>query len=116
ALFTVVGAVVGVPAVHFLTAIEQLVVQGGVLIAIGIGGYLAIRFLPDARGGATVRLPPPGRMMLAVAIDVTLVASVVAGVLAVARPLIGAGAIAGWLDVVIVIAVIVAFYSVATRR
>jgi membrane protein DedA with SNARE-associated domain/DNA-binding transcriptional ArsR family regulator len=115
-LFTVIGAVVGVPAEHFLTAVEQLVVQGGVLVALGAGGYLAIRYLPDTRRDPTVRLPPQLRMTLALAIDLALITSVVAGLLAMARPLVGAGEIAGWLDVVIVIAVIMGFYSLATWR
>jgi len=116
ALFTIVGAVAGVPAVHFLTAVEQLVVQGGVLVALGVGGYLAIRYLPDTGRDSPVRLPPPLRMSLALVIDLALIASVVAGLLAVARPLVGVGELAGWLDVVVVIVVIAAFYTVATRR
>jgi uncharacterized RDD family membrane protein YckC len=115
-LWTVIGAVAGVPAVHFLTTVEQLVVQGGVLVVLGVGGYLAIRYLPDMGRDSPVRLPPPLRMGLAFAIDLALIASVVAGVLAVARPLAGVGALAGWLDVVVVLVVIAAFYTFATRR
>jgi DNA-binding transcriptional ArsR family regulator len=49
-------------------------------------------------------------------IDLSLIASVVAGVLAVVRPLIGAGDIAAWLDLAVVLLVIALFYSLATRR
>lgn len=55
-------------------------------------------------------------MTLAVGLDLSLIASVVAGVLAVVRPLIGAGDIAAWLDLAVVLLVIALFYSVATRR
>ncbi len=115
-LFTLLGAVAGVPAERLFTSVEQLVVQGGVLIAVGVGGYLAIRHLPDAGRDATVRLPPPVRMGLAIAIDMALLGSVVAGVLAVARPLVGWADINGWVDILIVIAVIGVFFSVATRQ
>ena len=55
-------------------------------------------------------------MTLAVGIDLSLIASVVAGVLAVVRPLSGAGDLAAWVDPAVVLLVIVLFYSVATRR
>jgi hypothetical protein len=51
-----------------------------------------------------------------VALVLSLIASVVAGVLAVVRPLIGAGDIAAWLDLTVVLLVIALFYSLATRE
>jgi membrane protein DedA with SNARE-associated domain/DNA-binding transcriptional ArsR family regulator len=114
--FTVLGVVAGVPAERFFTQVQQLAVQGGVLVAIGVGGYLAILRLPEGGHEALFRLPPGLRMTLALGIDLSLIASVVAGVLAVVRPLIGAGDIAAWLDLAVVLLVIVLFYSVATRR
>ncbi|MBJ7600557.1 MAG: helix-turn-helix transcriptional regulator, partial [Candidatus Dormibacteraeota bacterium] len=50
--------VAGVPAEHFFTQVQQLAVQGGVLVAIGVGGYLAILRLPEAGHDALFRLPP----------------------------------------------------------
>jgi membrane-associated protein len=114
--FTLLGVVAGVPAEHFFTQVQQLAVQGGVLVAIGVGGYLAILRLPEGGHEALFRLPPGFRMTLALGIDLSLIASVVAGVLAVVRPLIGAGDIAAWLDLAVVLLVIALFYSVATRR
>ncbi|PZR88872.1 MAG: hypothetical protein DLM67_19855, partial [Candidatus Nephthysia bennettiae] len=70
----------------------------------------------EAGHDALFRLPPGLRMALAIGIDLGLIASVVAGVLAVVRPLIGAGDIAAWLDLAVVLLVIALFYSVATRR
>ncbi|MDQ6899163.1 MAG: DedA family protein [Candidatus Dormibacteraeota bacterium] len=114
--FTLLGVVAGVPAEHFFTQVQQLAVQGGVLVAIGVGGYLAILRLPEGGHEALFRLPPGLRMTLALGIDLSLIASVVAGVLAVVRPLIGAGDLAAWLDLAVVLVVIALFYSVATRR
>ena len=81
-----------------------------------MGGYLAILRLPEGGHEALFRLPPGLRMTLALGLDLSLIASVVAGVLAVVRPLIGAGDIAAWVDPAVVLLVIAVFYSVATRR
>lgn len=115
-VFVVIGIVAGVPAVRFLSRVEDLVIQGGVLIVLGVGGYFGIRRVPEAGRVALRRLPLWLRDGFALLVDLGLIASVVAGVLAVLRPLTAAAAIAGWLDIVIVIAVIAIFYSVATRR
>jgi membrane protein DedA with SNARE-associated domain/DNA-binding transcriptional ArsR family regulator len=115
-VFVVIGIVAGVPAVRFLSRVEDLVVQGGLLIVLGVGGYFGIRRMPEAGRAAMRRLPLWLRDVFALLVDLGLIASVVAGVLAVLRPLTAAAAIAGWLDIVIVIAVIAIFYSVATRR
>jgi membrane protein DedA with SNARE-associated domain/DNA-binding transcriptional ArsR family regulator len=114
--FTLLGVVAGVPAEHFFTQVQQLAVQGGVLVAIGVGGYLAILRLPEGGHEALFRLPPGLRMTLALSIDLSLIASVVAGVLSVVRPLIGAGDLAAWVDLAVVLVVIALFYSLATRR
>lgn len=114
--FLVLGVFVGAPAEHFLGQIEALAVQGGVLVAIGIAAYLAIRRVPAAGREMLQRLHPTLRIAGALLVDITLIASVVAGVLAVVRPLTPAGDLAGWVDIVVVILVIAAFYSVVTRR
>lgn len=115
-VFTLLGAVVGVPAEHVLGQLEALIVQGGVLIVAGVGGYLAIRRTPEGGRVVLMRLPFNLRMAFALAVDMGLIASVVAGVLAIVRPLLRLGDLAGWADVLLVVAVIGVFYSIATRR
>ncbi|MFZ0215129.1 MAG: VTT domain-containing protein [Candidatus Dormiibacterota bacterium] len=115
-VFTAVGVVAGVPAERLLGQIEGLVVQGGILIVAGVGGYLAIRRVPDGGRAALARLPAGLRTVLAVAIDMGLVAAVVTGVLTIVRPLAHVGALAGWIDILITIFVIALFYAIATRR
>jgi membrane protein DedA with SNARE-associated domain/DNA-binding transcriptional ArsR family regulator len=124
-VFTALGALVGVPAERYLTELERLAVQGVLLVVIGVGGYLAARRVPIGHRGAFVWVPSGVRVLVALAIDLGVIASIVTGVLAilntpmlaVLRGLIGsADLIAGWADTVIVIAVIAIGYLVAARR
>lgn len=115
-LFTLIGAVVGVPAERLLGQLEALIVQGGVLIVAGVGGYVAIRRTPEGGRVVLMRLPFRLRVAFALAVDMGLIAAVVAGVLAIVRPLLRLGDLAGWADVLLVVAVIGVFYSIATRR
>jgi len=122
-VFTAVGALVGVPASRVLSQLQNLVLQGGLLIGIGVGAYLAVRRIPAAGRGALARLPTRLRVMLAVAVDVALIATVVVGVLAivggvlaVAYPVLAPFGLAWWVDLLAIVVVIAVFYSVATRR
>lgn len=114
--FVVLGAVVGLPVEHFLGEVQRLAVQGGILLAIGLGGFLAIRRVPAGDRGALVRVPDGVRLMLALAVDIGLVASMLSGVVAVIRRMVGAGVIAGWADALVVAAGVGIFYLVITRR
>lgn len=113
--FLVVGVVVGAPAERFFGQLEGLVIQGGVLMLIGIGSYLGIRRVPEHSIAASAHISPKLRAVLAAGIDMAMIGAVVAGVLAIVRPLTPVGELAGWLDIVVVLAVIAGFYSVATR-
>jgi membrane-associated protein len=122
-VFTALGVVVGVPAERILGQLEALILQGGVLILIGGGGFIAIRRVPEAGRAVVVRLPANLRVALAVAVDMALIATTVAGVLAIVtgslaivRPLLPIGAFAWWVELVAIVATIAGFYSIATRR
>jgi membrane protein DedA with SNARE-associated domain/DNA-binding transcriptional ArsR family regulator len=122
-VLTAVGAVVGVPASYFLSQIQNLVLQGGLLIAVGVGAYIAIGRIPLAGRAALERLPTRLRVVLAVVVDVALIATVVVGVLAIVggllalvSPVLAVTALAWWFELVAVLVVITVFYSVATRR
>jgi membrane protein DedA with SNARE-associated domain/DNA-binding transcriptional ArsR family regulator len=114
-LFLVVGVVAGAPAERFLGELEGLVLQGGILILLGVGSYLALRRVPEHSLAGLARMSNSVRAVLAAGVDMAMIAAVVAGVLAIVRPLTSVGATAGWLDIVVVIAVIAGFYSVVTR-
>jgi membrane-associated protein len=116
AVFVVLGAAVGIPVEHFLGEVQKLAVQGAILVAIGLGSFLAIRRVPAGDRGALVRMPYGVRVVLALAVDLGLVASMLSGVVALVRRLVGAGLIAGWADALVVAAGIGIFYLVITRR
>jgi membrane-associated protein len=116
AVFVVLGAAVGIPVEHFLGEVQKLAVQGAILVAIGLGSFLAIRRVPAGDRGALVRMPHGVRVVLALAVDLGLVASMLSGVVALVRRLVGAGLIAGWADALVVAAGIGIFYLVITRR
>jgi DNA-binding transcriptional ArsR family regulator len=113
--FLVIGVVAGVPAERFLGQLQGLVIQGGVLILIGVGSYLGIRRVPEQSIAASTHISPKLRAVLAAGVDMAMIGAVVAGVLAIVRPLTPVGEVAGWLDILVVLVVIAGFYSVATR-
>jgi membrane-associated protein len=115
-VFVVLGAAVGLPVEHFLGEVQKLAVQGGILLAMGVGGFVAIRRVPPGDRGTLVRVPDTVRLILALAVDLGLVASLLSGVVAVVRRLVGAGVIAGWADALVVAIGIGIFYLIITRR
>jgi membrane-associated protein len=115
-VFVVLGAAVGLPVEHFLGEVQKLAVQGGILLAMGLGGFVAIRRVPPGDRAALVRVPDTVRVILALAVDLGLVASLLTGVVAVVRRLVGAGVIAGWADALVVATGIAIFYLIITRR
>lgn len=68
-------------------------------------------------------MPTALRRVLAIAVDIALIATIVSGVLgivagalAIVRPLLPIGAVVGWVELVAIVAVIAVFYSFATHR
>jgi len=116
AVFVLLGVVAGIPVEHLLTRLTRLAVQGGLLLVIGIGGYLAIRRAPSAGREPTAHLPVRLRTGFAVAIDLTVVVSITTGLLSVARLITGTGVIAGWADLAVATAAVAAVYLFVTRR
>ena len=120
---TAVGALVGAPASRFLSQLQDLALQGGLLIAVGVGAYFAVRRVPAGGRAALARLPTRVRIGLAVAVDVALIATVVVGVLrivsgalAITYPWLPVADVAWWVELLAIVLVIAVFYSVATRR
>lgn len=118
-LLTTVGALVGVPAEHVVGAVDGLAVSGVLLVLLGVGSFLAISRIPRAEREAHPLEVLPGavRLGLAVAVDVGIVASLVAGVERVVARVVHPGHPFGRVnDVIIVIALAVIGYVVASRR
>ncbi len=115
-VFTALGTVVGIPVEHFFNRIEQLAVQGVILLVMGLGIFFAIRRTPPSTGAGLVRVPRVVRALIAAALDIGVIASIVTGLLALGRRLFGVGIGAGWLDVAIPLVVVSIIYVVAARR
>jgi len=104
-----------VPVEHFLDQLQKLALQGAILIVMGVGCYLAVRKTPSSSGAGLVRVPRWVRVVLAALLDIGVVASIVTGLLALGR-LLGVGFGSGWVDGVVVLLVVGAFYVIVARR
>ncbi len=116
AAFVALGTVVGIPVEHFFTRVEELAVQGVILVVMGLGIFLAIRRTPPSTGAGLVRVPRVVRACIAAGIDAGVIFSIVTGLLALGRRLFGVGIGAGWLDAIIPMVVGAIIYIVAARR
>ena len=114
--YVALGAAVGIPVEHFFNQVQQLAVQGAILIVMGVGVYLTIRRTPPSTGAGLVRVPRLVRALIAAAIDLGVIAAIVTGLLALGRRLFGVGIGAGWLDAVIAVVVAAVVYIVVARR
>jgi membrane protein DedA with SNARE-associated domain/DNA-binding transcriptional ArsR family regulator len=121
-VYITLGAVVGVPASRFLSQVQNLVFEGGLFIAIGAGAYFAVRRIPLAGRAPVSWLPAPLRVVLAVVVDLALIATVVVGVLAIVggvlalvSPVVAVADLTWWVELLAILVVIVVFYAVATR-
>jgi membrane protein DedA with SNARE-associated domain len=114
--FVALGVVAGIPVEHFLTKLAKLAVQGAILLVIGVGGYLAIRKAPAREREPLVNVPDWLKTALAALIDLGVVASVLTGLLTLARRVTGVGLVATWADGVVVLAALGALYLFLTRR
>ena len=115
AVYVALGILIGVPVEHFLDQLQKLAVQGAILIVMGVGCYLAVRKTPSSSGAGLVRVPRWVRVVLAALVDIGVVASIVTGLLALGR-LLGVGFGSGWVDGVVVLLVVGAFYVIVARR
>jgi membrane protein DedA with SNARE-associated domain len=118
AIWVGIGVAVGAPAEHFLSRVERLATGGVLLIAAGVGAYLAIRKVPSADEeieGMISRVPSAPRLALAVILDFGVVATIVSG----ADRIIRAAAHIrrfGLHDFLVLVAAVIVVYVVITRR
>lgn len=116
--FTLLGALVGIPAELFLSKAGKLALDAAILLVIGLGGLVALRRIPpvERHDNALLRAPKRWRFSLALIIDVAIVASVVSGVTELVREAGGPVDADGFVDIALIIAVIVLGYTVISRR
>jgi DNA-binding transcriptional ArsR family regulator len=115
AAVTTLGMLVGLPAERFLSRFQQFGLSGGLLIILGGASYLAVRRVSGDRADPLEHLPLGARVGLALTIDAGMVSSIVAGLLAVGRRLLGLTT-RGWVDLVVIVAMVLVAYVVVARR
>jgi membrane protein DedA with SNARE-associated domain len=116
AVFITLGGLIGVPLEHAFNQVSQIALQGVILVVVAIGAYVTVRRAPPAIHGGIIRLQQPLRTGLAAILDACIVASVVVGLIAAARPLFGAGFASQWFDIALPMLVTVILYVVIVRR
>ncbi len=84
------GWLVGIPAAHFLGRALSLLLSGGVLLVLGFAAYQIARRrgrepIEPATATPVHRVPVPARLALAVAVDLGVIAVLVAGLGRIAR-------------------------------
>jgi membrane-associated protein len=115
AVFTALGVLVGVPVEHFLTQVHHALIQGVELAGVGVVAYLAARYPRGRDASALLTVRPRARLLLAVVIDVTVIATIVAGIDLIALDALGREGIDDVLDGSVTAAIVVALYVLATR-
>lgn len=113
--FTILGGVVGIPVERFLTSIARLVFEGTLLIVIGLGTYLAARWVPGHRSSALGRLPTPVRIVLAILMDLAVVVTLIAGLEWFLRRVLGVAIVNVGISLALVTAGTIIAYLVVAR-
>ena len=119
-LWMLLGATVGIPASHLFSDVTRLALRAAVLLAIAALGVVAARRIPPApdadEPAAAAFAPRPGRIALAAAIDLGIVATLVAGLGAAARTLFGATTDLGWIELAVIFLLVGVGYLGVARR
>lgn len=82
------GWLVGIPAEHYLSRAFSYLISGGVLVVLGFAAYYITRRrsrLPGDAIASVPPVPPAVRLALAIALDIGIVAVLVAGLERIAR-------------------------------
>lgn len=119
AFFTFIGVAVGVPAEHFLRDVEKLAVTGTLFVLLGAGSYLAVRRVPSVdHPTPSVLAQVPGRLrvVLALLVDLGIIATIVAGFDRVTLSALQQLHPAKLTDVAVLVTGVIVLYVVATRR
>ena len=116
--FTVLGVLVGVPALASLSHVQHLAVTGAGLLAIGAVTFLGIRRIPggDEATPTLLRIPLIWLLTLSLIVDLTIATSVVSGMVEILREGLGLDDPDGVIDLALIVALIVLLYVGLARR
>jgi hypothetical protein len=117
-VFTVIGLLVGVPALASLSHVQHLAVTAAVLVGIGAVTFLAIRRIPQDETGAPALLWAPARLLLvlSIAVDLAIASSIVSGAIELLGEGLGLGTPDGIIDLAFITAAIILLYVAVARR
>ncbi|HZB97554.1 MAG TPA: DedA family protein [Candidatus Sulfotelmatobacter sp.] len=117
-LFTFLGFVVGVPAVHLLSQVERLGLSGALFLGLGFWSYRSARHAPTGRPtpGPFARVPSAERLLLALAIDAGVIATIGAGFDSLTRSVLHLHIPHGRADIAVILAAITLGYVIISRR
>ncbi|MBO0708245.1 MAG: VTT domain-containing protein, partial [Candidatus Dormibacteraeota bacterium] len=88
-VYSALGFLFGIPAAHYLNRLQDLAVDGGLLVLLGAGTYFAIRRIPGDRLAALGRVPDLVRVAVAIVVDLVIVAALITGIEAMTRRFLG---------------------------
>jgi membrane protein DedA with SNARE-associated domain len=116
--FTLIGILMGVPALSSLSHVQHLAVTGAALVAIGAVTLVGIRHIPHGSEGAPAlfRAPLGWLIGLSIGIDLIIAGSVLSGVTELLREGFGLDDPDGIIDLALIAAVIVLLYVSVARR
>jgi len=112
-MWTGLGVLVGVPIEHLLGEFQTLLLRGALLLVLGVAGYFGLRRLQ--RQGLVSEQRRVVWLPLTLLISAGAVASMVAGVLAMGRGLVGKSG-AAWIDVLTVALVLAMIGGIAAAK
>jgi len=107
------GALIGVPVEHLMGRFTKLLVRGGLLLGLGLIGFVGLRRLNAREPLPTRWQPARGRLLLELVINGAIAASIATGLLAIGRRIVHLHG-HGWTDLAIILAA-VAVYLAATQ-
>jgi membrane-associated protein len=117
-IFTMIGVLVGAPALASLNHVQHLAVTAAVLVAIGAVTALGIRRMPQGEAGAPALLWAPTRwlLVLSIAVDFAITSSIVSGATELLGEGLGLSTPDGIIDLAFVTAAIILLYVAVARR
>jgi membrane protein DedA with SNARE-associated domain len=116
--FTLVGLLVGEPALASLSHVQHLTVTAGALLLIGVATFFAIRYMPSGEpvDVALLRAPRLWLVLLSGLIDLTIAVSVVSGVVGILHEVVGLNDPDGIIDLALIFAAIGLAYMAVMRH
>jgi membrane-associated protein len=115
--FVALGYAVGVPAEHLLSHGQQVALNAVVILGLALGAYVGVRHIPARERGrnALAHAHRPWRLGIALTVDATIVAGVIAALTDLVHDTLGWGDPDGLIDFGLVALIVTLAYVAAAR-